>query len=93
MEKSRKTILNIYTTAPVFMGRDPVEVQLMCWLRLAEIPQHHKKIEVQASELNKKKALDSLFKEGLIGHRAKVYRLTQRGNEMVDSWLKYQNNE
>lgn len=93
MEKSRKTILNIYTVAPIFIDRDPVEVQIMCFLWLSPIPVHHKKIEVQSSELNKKKAMDSLFKEGLIGHRAKIFKLTKRGLETVESWLKFPENE
>lgn len=92
MEKSRKTILNIYTVAPIFIDRDPIEVQLMCFLWLAGIPVHHKKIEVASSELNKKKAMDSLFKEGLIGHRAKVFKLTKRGLETVESFLKFSEN-
>ena len=99
MEKQRSIILSIFTVSPVFADRDAFQVQIMCWLWLAGIPQHPKTIRagmiesgMDISELNLKKALSSLSEEGLIGNRTKMYKLNARGIELMNGWLKFSEN-
>jgi len=79
----RDDILNVNILSQVLRGMDMLEVEVMTFLFLAELPVHRNKILVDSRKDTLDKCLGKLHSEGLIGKRIKMFSLTNKGNQLL----------
>lgn len=79
----RDSILNYNIAAKIFRDLDPLEVEVMTFLFLAELPVHRNKLLVDSRKDTLDKCLQALHSKGLVGKRIRMYSLTNNGNEFI----------
>ena len=62
---------------------DMLEIEVMTFLFLAELPVHRNKILVDSRKDTLSKCLRKLHSEGLIGKRIQMFSLTNKGNQFI----------
>lgn len=79
----RDDIFTINLFSSVLRGHDMLELEVMTFLFLAEVPVHRKRLDVDSRKDALDKTLRKLHSEGLIGKRIQMFFLTNKGNQFL----------